>query len=382
MGGESSYRGYTGYRGEYLNGKKHGKGKEYVDGELVFEGEYANGEKNGKGKEYLHGKLEFEGEYINGKKSGKEYFITSIKKLQKDISKEYNNKEKKIAFEFEIRGIKEDFEKNLNGASIEIKHESMNINLDHSENALQCISLHFEAKEESYIPKLQKESQSFFNKLRSAWFKDLYDFPFELSLRNNGKLVSIEILCVNGELSKFLLDLIKDINKYFGINFILKSAISLSEFLNPNDDISDLSKVLAIILSIKSETYNVKYFCQSIFREYRFVKIADIKIFDKALEYLDLINISFGSRIKFEYDAKVLAEEYVEKKDEIKKSVLEVLTRIIKGLPFLSILFKKEINPEALKIILGDPRYKNTLEFSIKMPGLSEGLENFKKLVE
>ena len=58
------------YEGEYLNGKRNGKGfdkndnliyelkdgkgyiKEYdSDGELIFEGEYLNGERNGKGKE-------------------------------------------------------------------------------------------------------------------------------------------------------------------------------------------------------------------------------------------------------------------------------------------------------------------------------------------
>ena len=45
------------YDGEYLNGKRNGKGKEYNDdGNLVFEGEYLNGEKNGKGKEYYYGK--------------------------------------------------------------------------------------------------------------------------------------------------------------------------------------------------------------------------------------------------------------------------------------------------------------------------------------
>ena len=41
------------FEGEYLNGKKHGKGKEYNNkGKIKFEGEYLNGEKNGKGKEY------------------------------------------------------------------------------------------------------------------------------------------------------------------------------------------------------------------------------------------------------------------------------------------------------------------------------------------
>ena len=45
--------------------------KEYFKGKLLFEGEYLNGKKNGKGKEYYKGKLTFDGEYLNGKKNGK-----------------------------------------------------------------------------------------------------------------------------------------------------------------------------------------------------------------------------------------------------------------------------------------------------------------------
>ena len=80
---------YLEFEGEYLNGKRNGKGKEYyLNGRLMFEGEYINGLKwNGKGydihnnivyelkngngyvKEYYKkGKLFFEGEYLNGKK--------------------------------------------------------------------------------------------------------------------------------------------------------------------------------------------------------------------------------------------------------------------------------------------------------------------------
>ena len=40
---------------------------------MEFEGEYKNGERNGKGKEYFKdGKLEFEDEYLNGERNGKE----------------------------------------------------------------------------------------------------------------------------------------------------------------------------------------------------------------------------------------------------------------------------------------------------------------------
>ena len=65
------------YIGEFLNGKKNGKGKEYYEnGKLKFEGEFLKGKRNGKGKEYYeNGKLTFEGKYLNGeKKEGKEYY--------------------------------------------------------------------------------------------------------------------------------------------------------------------------------------------------------------------------------------------------------------------------------------------------------------------
>ena len=55
------------YEGEYLNGKKHGKGKEYKLGELEFEGEYLYDYKL-KGKYYIRGYLEYEGEYLYNKK--------------------------------------------------------------------------------------------------------------------------------------------------------------------------------------------------------------------------------------------------------------------------------------------------------------------------
>ena len=65
------------FEGEYLNGERNGKGKEYnyYTGILEFEGEYLNGQRNGKGKEYdLDSNLLFEGEYLYSFKiRGKEY---------------------------------------------------------------------------------------------------------------------------------------------------------------------------------------------------------------------------------------------------------------------------------------------------------------------
>ena len=63
------------FEGEYSNGERNGKGKEFNGYILIYEGEYLNGKKHGKGKEYNgYGGLKFEGEYLNGKrKKGKRY---------------------------------------------------------------------------------------------------------------------------------------------------------------------------------------------------------------------------------------------------------------------------------------------------------------------
>ena len=85
------YDGYNNtllYEGEYLNGERYGKGKEYNNyGNIIYDGEYLKGKKlddvkcdNNKNLNYIkeirkeyydNGKLKFECEYINGLKNGK-----------------------------------------------------------------------------------------------------------------------------------------------------------------------------------------------------------------------------------------------------------------------------------------------------------------------
>ena len=96
-GKKYDYKGNLVFEGEYLNGKRNGKGKEYDKyGRLIFEGEYLNGKRNGKGKEYYEKKLIFEGEYLNGKKwNGTGYYQGGniIYTLSNNINgkgKEYN----------------------------------------------------------------------------------------------------------------------------------------------------------------------------------------------------------------------------------------------------------------------------------------------------
>ena len=64
------------FEGEYINGKRNGKGKEYYycNDNLAFEGEYLFGYKI-KVKDYINEKLEYEGEYLYYKKyNGKGYY--------------------------------------------------------------------------------------------------------------------------------------------------------------------------------------------------------------------------------------------------------------------------------------------------------------------
>ena len=68
---------YKALSGKIHIGERNGIEKEFSlnSNILLFEGEYLNGKKNGRGKEYYeHGTIKFEGEYLNGYKiKGKGY---------------------------------------------------------------------------------------------------------------------------------------------------------------------------------------------------------------------------------------------------------------------------------------------------------------------
>ncbi len=59
------------YEGYWKNGKRHGKGKEYIKLDLlVYDGEWFNDECHGKGIVYYFDKIEYEGEWKDGYQSG------------------------------------------------------------------------------------------------------------------------------------------------------------------------------------------------------------------------------------------------------------------------------------------------------------------------
>ena len=99
------------FQGEYLNGKRNGKGTEY-NYKAIFEGEYLDGKRNGSGKEYFiqssniksqNGNyyketrkvLVFEGEYLyNFRIKGKEYYLDGKLEFEGEyfLNKKFNGK--------------------------------------------------------------------------------------------------------------------------------------------------------------------------------------------------------------------------------------------------------------------------------------------------
>ena len=160
------------FEGEYLNGKKNGKGKEYYEnGQIKFEGEYLNGkiiegkgyddkanefliiEKNGNGTEYFkNGRIQFEGKYYNGKRwngigynyeGKKEYEI----KYGKGYIKEYGYNGQKL-----YEGNYIDGKRNGKGKEYLSFNESLNLKKEFFQIKHQSLTLgYFKIFEGEYI---------------------------------------------------------------------------------------------------------------------------------------------------------------------------------------------------------------------------------------
>jgi hypothetical protein len=62
--------GYMQYEGYVEQGIFNGKGKYYIENQLIYDGEFKDNLFNGYGKYYIGGNLFFEGQYVNGRATG------------------------------------------------------------------------------------------------------------------------------------------------------------------------------------------------------------------------------------------------------------------------------------------------------------------------
>ena len=118
------------YEGEYLDGKRNGKGKEFCDEQCIYEGEYLNGVKNGKGKCYKNDELIFEGKFLNGKKNGfgkeiyyKEYYEGIFLNDEKNGKFKGYDDENRLIFEGEFKNGKKIGKCKEKGGVIEFEGE-------------------------------------------------------------------------------------------------------------------------------------------------------------------------------------------------------------------------------------------------------------------
>jgi hypothetical protein len=243
----------------------------------------------------------------------KEEFPKFMERLKIALDKKDNKKGDKKSIEFEVRGSKEE----LNGLALEIftfdktrYAEFLDTTQDYIKNALYCVSLNLNVKEEPDVTKLET-SYLMLNQMFSAIpaVKDKY----ELKFRHKGKQVSFDVIAKDGKLIQALMGLGINLSEYHKFNFALKSGINLAEILNPAaDQTANLVKICSLLFSIKSETENVRYLSGALAEALKDVKLNDEKIqakFNKVVGYLNFINSFIGAKLKLEYDAKVLAGE-------------------------------------------------------------------------
>ena len=75
--GKVKYQNGEYYIGQFLKGKKHGKGKVFYDDDKIkYDGDFFNDEKEGFGKYYYNNGEYYIGQFINNKRhgKGKEYY--------------------------------------------------------------------------------------------------------------------------------------------------------------------------------------------------------------------------------------------------------------------------------------------------------------------
>ena len=87
--------------GKFVIFEGNGKGKEFkrFEKNLIYDGEYLDGRRHGKGKEYSNGRIIFEGEYLNGKDGKERNIIVQmiiLFFLKVNIYMEKDGKEKNI----------------------------------------------------------------------------------------------------------------------------------------------------------------------------------------------------------------------------------------------------------------------------------------------
>ena len=320
----------------------------------------------------------------------KEEFPKFIERFKQALDKKEFKKGDHKSFELEIRGTN----KELNGPSIKLStfdktkfNEFLDLKQEYMKNSLYCISLNLNAKNEDSFAIINEFYEMFEALFRGTPLSK--EENAEVHLRKNGINFSFEIVFKEGILVKSLMDLGLDFTEYHKFDFDLKSGLDIEEFFNLSSDPNSIFlKIFTILLSIKSDNENIKYLCGALIEA-----LKDVKLDDKAMEeklnkffgYLNFINSFIGTKLKLEYDARVLARKVSKhNKFQAKISGFHMMTigltkqLLIPNIILLGLMnLVKAINIDCISLSLGFPKYKNGYNLLIKIPGLTKILNRF-----
>ena len=322
----------------------------------------------------------------------KEEFPKFIERFKQALDKKEFKKGDHKSFELEIRGTNEE----LVGPSIKLStfdktkfNEFLDLKQEYMKNSLYCISLNLNAKNEDSFAKIN-EFYLFFKKGFFEGISAIKKEYVEVHLRKNGINFSFEIVFKEGILVKSLMDLGLDFTEYHKFDFDLKSGLDIEEFFNPSSDQNSIFlKIFTILLSIKTDNENIKYLCGALIEA-----LKDVKLNNKSMEkklnkffgYLNFINSFIGTKLKLEYDARVLARKVSKHNNQYQPKISEfhmMTIGLTKQLLIPNIIqygledLVKAINIDCISLSLGFPKYKNGYNLLIKIPGLTKILNLF-----
>lgn len=294
-------------------------------------------------------------------------------------------------FELEIRSSEEE----LKGISLEIfTFDKLKYNMfyepsnEYLENNLLIFSLNLELKEEKDFEIIKEYFDSFFkpnfDKNNSNKKEPVF---YDLKLRKNGKKFSFDFISKKNFIIKNLIDLGIDLTKYQNFNLTLKSKFEFNELFSEEfNEKNTLINILTIIFSIKFTGENIKFLIKSFYEALKKVKLNDEKYhkkYNNIINYLNFIYSFINSKIKLEFNGQIYVDS-IEK--DIQNQIIIRFRQIIEFLWYLVIepplkqynLMEtiKSINLDNLCITFGFPKYKNGLAIIIKLPGITQYLNN------
>ena len=261
----------------------------------------------------------------------------------------------KKQFELEIRGCDNEI---FNGFSFDIFTFNKNkyntffdINKDYMKKALCIFSLNLNAKEEKCI-EIIKECyeiyKSFIMKIPKIKGR------CEMYFRNNGTNFSFDLIIIDGKIMKSIIDLGINLSEYHEFYLSLKSEISIYElFAEKIDGKKIFFLILSLLFTIKSSGENVKYLIEAISNALNDVKLNNMRRqrkFNEMIKFLNFIYAYIGTKLKLNYDSKIIVEELNKEKEinlnqffrKIKETSQVIIKQISKPIMNFSYYFSEK----------------------------------------